>query len=284
MTRRSVRISTTHVIPDHPVITYDDLKRHLDMIDHVIVPVYSVPDPRQPPVGRVVSGDIIKLGDGEYALDINVELFDPEFIPNYGPPADKRVALLDRPHGKYGIWCDLISPDSETTGLLNEISEILKTRIYSRDRTGSTRISPEFFMVIIGIEELPFGYIADSFSRRLGRKKIRQLAGKLTRIYKIPGNNRPDSLLIFDLDVTDRQQRSLLIEVILTNPSEDDIVSLFFGGLGELDRILPPFYLRRLQPKKIVIQYNNGGFRVLYAIEEHGIPMIPRSVSFTSDR
>lgn len=282
MTLRSVRIATTHVIPDHPVVTFDDLKRHLDMIDHVIVPVYSVPDPRQPPVGRVVSGNIVKLGDGEYALDVDVELFDPEFLPDYRAPVNKKVALPDRPQGTSGIWCDMISMDPETTGLLLEISEILGTRIFSRSGAG---ISPEeFFVVIIGVGDISFGYIADSFSRWLDGKKVRRVTEKFTRIYQDPANKRSDSLLIFDLDVTDRQQRVLLIEVILTNPSGDDIESIFFGGFRELDRILPPFYLSRLRPKKIVLHYIDGRFRVLYAIEEHGIPMIPRSASFVDER
>jgi len=98
-------------------------------------------------------------------------------------------------------------------------------------------------------------------------------------MYTTPGEDQPDSLLIFDLDVPDRQQRSLLIEVVLTNPSGNDIESFFSGGFDELDRILPPFYLSRLHPKKIVMNYRDGRFRVLYAIQEQGIPMIPRSDS-----
>jgi hypothetical protein len=281
MTRRSVRVSTTHGIPDHPVVTLEDLKHQLSLIDHVIVPVYSAPDPRQPPVGRVVSGIIVELGNGEYALDVDVELFDPEFIPDREPSGDKRVALLNRPLGRFGIRCDTISMDPKAMGILMEISDLLDTRLSLWNGTGTSRDG--FFTVIIGVGGLSFGYITGSLHRRLGRQKVREIAVKLARVYEIPRNNQPDPLLIFDLDVTDRQQRALLIEVILTNPSREDIESLCTGGLGELDRILPPYYLSRLEPKKIVIHYNEGRFRVLYAVEEHGVPMIPRSATFTAE-
>jgi hypothetical protein len=278
MTRRSVRIATTHVFPDHQAVTLDDLKQHLETVDHMIIPVYSVHDPRQPPIGRVVSGVIVGLDDGEYALDVNVELFDPDFVPMPGASKDKRVAMVNKPHGKFGIWCDMSSTTPEKTEILRGISKILETRISSRSGTG---ILPEdLSIIIIGIVMLPFGYIADTFSRRLSWEKIHLLTGKLILMYSTPVENPPDSLLIFDLDVTDRQQRSLLIEVIMTNPSGSDIETFFSGGLGELDRILPPFYLSRLHPKKIVMNYSDGRFRVLYAIQEQGIPMIPRSDSF----
>ena len=275
MTRRSIRIASTHAFPGYHAVTLDDLKLHLDTIDHVVIPVYSVHDPRQPPIGRVVSGGITALEDGEYALDVNIELFDPDFVFGGGTPVDKKIAILNKPHGKFGIWCDMTSMTPEKTGLLREISQILETRICSGSGTGMLLEEPP--IMIIGIGTLPFGYIADTFSRRLGSEKVRQLTGKLTRMYTVPGEDLPDSLLIFDLDVTDRQQRSLLIEVIMTNPEEKDIESFFSRGLVELDRILPPFYLSRLHPKKIVISYRDDRFRVLYALQEQGIPMIPRS-------
>ena len=280
MTRRSIRIATTHAIQDPQVVTLDDLKRHLATIDHVIIPVYSYHDPRQPPIGRVVSGNIIGLEDGEYALDVNVELFDQDFIPASGVTVDKRVAIVNRPDGKFGIWCDMSTLTPEKTGILREISKILETRISSRSGTGI--LQEGLATLIIGIGMLPFGYIADTFSRRLGSENVHLLAGKLTLMYTIPGEDPTDSLLIFDLDVTDRQQRSLLIEVIMTNPSVKDIETLLSGGLSELDRILPPFYLSRLQPKKIVMNYCDGRFRVLYAIQEQGIPLIPRYFSLSS--
>ncbi len=278
MTRRSIRIATTHAFPDYPAVTLDDLKRHLATIGHVIIPVYSVNDPRQPPIGRVVSCVIVGLEDGEYALDVSIELFGPDFVPEGGTSVDRRVAKLNKPSGKFGIWCDMTSMPPEKTGALREISEILETQICSGSGTGLLQEEP--FILTIGIGTLPFGYIAYTVSSRLGPEKVHQLTGKLTRIYTDPGESRSDSLLIFDLDVTDRQQRSLLIEVIMTNPEEKDIKSFFSGGFGELDRILPPFYMSRLHPKKIVMNYSDGGLRVLYAIQEQGIPMIPRSDSF----
>ncbi|MCX6699517.1 MAG: hypothetical protein NTV68_06270 [Methanomicrobiales archaeon] len=278
MTRRSIRIATTHAFPDYPCVTLDDLKRHLATIGHVIIPVYAVHDPRQPPIGRVVSGVIVALEDGEYALDAGIELFGPDFVPEGGTSVDRRVALLNKPRGKFGIWCDMRSITPEKTGALREIGEILGTHICSGSGNGILQEEP--FILTIGIGTLPFGYIAGTLSRRLTAEKIHLLTGTLTRMYTAPGEDQPDSLLIFDLDVPDRQQRSLLIEVVLTNPSGKDIESFFSGGFDELDRILPPFYLSRLHPKKIVLSYRDGRFRVLYAIQEQGIPMIPRSDSF----
>ncbi len=278
MTRRSIRIASTHAFQDYPAVTLDDLKRHLATIGHEIIPVYSVIDPRRPPIGRVVSGIIVGLEDGEYALDVSIELFGPDFVPEGGTSVDKRVAILNKPSGKFGIWCDMTSMTPEKTGALREISEILETQICSGSSTGKLQEEP--FILTIGIGTLPFGYIAGTLSRRLTAEKILRLTETLTRMYTTPGEDQPDSLLIFDLDVPDRQQRSLLIEVVLTNPSGNDIESFFSGGFPELDRILPPFYLSRLHPKKIVMNYRDGRFRVLYAIQEKGIPMIPRSDSF----
>lgn len=278
MSRRSVRIATTHVVPDHPAMALEDLKQHLDTIDHVIIPVYSVHDPRQPPIGRVVSGVIVGLEDGEYALDVDVELFDPGFIPPPGAAMDKKVTIVNRSQGMFGIWYDMFTITPEKAVILQEISEILETPVSSR--SGDGILQDDLPILIIGIGMLPFGYIADNFYRRLGSEQIHLLTENLTRMYASPGKDPEDSLLIFDLDVTDRQQRSLLIEVIMTNPCMKDIKTFFSEGFRELDRILPPFYLSRLQPRKIVINYSDGRFRVLYAIQEQGIPMIPRSDSF----
>ena len=229
MSRQSVRIATTHVVPDHRAMALEDLKRHLDTIDHVIIPVYSVHDPRQPPIGRVVSGAIVGLEDGEYALDVNVELFDPDFIPSPGAAMDKRVAIVNRAQGRFGIWCDISTVTPEKTVILQEISEILETPVTSGNGAGI--LQDDLPILVIGIGMLPFGYIADTFSRRLGREQIHMLTENLTRLYTSPGEDPADSLLIFDLDVTDRQQRSLLIEVIMTNPCVKDIKTLFSGGI-----------------------------------------------------
>lgn len=280
MTRRTVRIATTFAVPDYPAITLDDLKRHVATIDQVIIPVYSVHDPRQPPIGRVVSGVIVELEDGEYALEVNIEIFDLDFVPVAGSPEDKRIAIFNKPHEMFGIWCDMTSMTPEKTSVMREISEILETRICSGSGTGI--LQGETPIITIGIGTLPFGYIADTISRRLSLEKVHQITGNLTRIYTDSGVDQQDRLLIFDLDVTDKQQRSLLIEVILTNPSGTDIRSFFSSGLRELDRILPPFYLSRLHPKKIAISYNHDRFRVLYALQDQGIPMVPRSDSFTN--
>ncbi len=278
MTRRSICIATTHTLPDYPATTLDDLKQHLATIDHMIIPVYAVCDPRQPPIGRVISGVIAGLEDGESALWVNVELFGPDFVPAVGNSGDKRKAMVSRPDGKFMVWCDMSSLTPEKTELLREICEILETPISSGNVAGPLEEEPS--IITIGIGGLPFGYIADTFSRRLTHEKVFQLTEKFGRIYSSPGEGRKDTLLIFDLDVADRQRRSLLIEVILTNPSELTVRSFFSGGLKELDRILPPFYLSRMRPKKIVMDYREGRFTVVYALQEQGIPMIPRSDSF----
>lgn len=276
MTRRSIRIATTHTSSDAHDVTLEDLKRHLDTIDQMIIPVYSVHDPRVPPIGRVVSGVIVGLEDGGYALDVDVELFDPNFIPKNGISEDKRAAVVKMPPGKFWMSSNNISTTPERTGNLREISNILGTRVSCRSSAGM--LPEELPILIIGIGMLPFGYIAHTISRRLGFEKIHQLKDKITALFTNQGENLPDSLLIFDLDVIDKQKRSLLIEVIMTNPEENDIESFFSGGFGELDRILPPYYLSRLHPEKIVMNYSEGRFRVLFAIQKQGIPMIPRSV------
>ncbi|MEI6293032.1 MAG: hypothetical protein WCP36_05085 [Methanomicrobiales archaeon] len=282
MTRQSVRIATTHQVSDHQCVTLDDLKQHLDTIDHVIIPVYSVHDPRQPPIGRVISGVIVGLDDGEYALDVNVELFGPDFIPKSGTSEDKRVVMVNRPPGKFGIWCNTRSSAPEKAEIIQEISNILGTPVSYR--SSEEILKEELPILIIGIGMLPFGYLAGTFSRRLDGEKVHQLEEKVTLLFTAPGTNLPDSLLIVDLDVTDKQKRSMVIEVIMTNPPGNDIRSFFSGGLGELDRILPPYFLSRLHPKKIVMNYRDGKFRVLYAIQKQGIPMIPRSVISMADR
>jgi hypothetical protein len=248
----------------------------------VIIPVFSAHDPRQPPIGRVISGVIVILDDGEYALDVNVELFGPDFIPKSGSPGDKRVVMINKPRGKFGIWSNATSPTPEKTELVQEISNILRTPVSYR--SSEEMLQEELPVMIIGIGMLRFGYLAGTFLRRLGSEKIHQLEEKLTLLFTAPGENLPDSLLIVDLDVTDKQKRSMVIEVIMTNPRGNDVISFFSGGLGELDRILPPYFLSRLHPEKIVMNYRDGKFRVLYAIQKQGIPMIPRSVISTADR
>jgi hypothetical protein len=281
MTCRSIRIATTHHRSDHPPVTLDHLKQDLDMIDHVIIPVYSVYDPRQPPIGRVISGTIVGLEDGEYALDVNVELFGPDFIPECGDNGDKRVAIVNKPVGKFDVWCSACFVTPEKAAYLSEIATILETSPSYRSNTGMPQ--EDLPVIIISIGMLPFGYIADTISKRLGCEKVHRLLEKLTLMFTLPEENLPESLLIFDLEVADRQGRSLVVEVIMTNPSGKAINSFFSGGLGELNRILPPYYLSRLHPKKIVMNYCEGRFRVLYAIQKQGIPMIPRSVITMAD-
>jgi len=282
MTLQSVRIATTHQVSDHQSVTLDDLKQHLDTINHVIIPVYSVHDPRQPPIGRVISGIIVGLDGGGYALDVNVELFGPDFIPKSRNSDDKRVVMVNRPRGKFGIWCNMISTTPEKTALFQEISNILGTPVVYQ--SCPEMLQEELPIMIIGIGKLPFGYIAGTFSRRLGCEKVHQLEEKVSLLFKSPGKNLPDSLLVVDLDVTDKQKRSLVIEVIMTHPPGNDVRSFFSGGFDELDRVLPPYFLSRLHPKKIVMNYSDGRFRVLYAIQKQGIPMIPRSVISMADR
>jgi hypothetical protein len=277
MTFRSVRIATTHAIHGQQPATLENLKHYLDTIDRVIIPVYSDNDIRTPPIGRVTSGRIVDLWGGGYALDLHVELFGPDFIPGRDLNSEKRILPLYTLHELPGIWCETSCLPPEKISLIRDVCTILGAGISSRNAIGT--LPDEIPAMTISIGILKFGYIADSCLKLINQEKIHLLTGMLGDLYLDAGSNRNDQLLIFDLFVADMQVRTILVEVIITNPSEKKIESFFGTGLRELDRVLTPYYLSRLHPEKIVIQYCEERFRVIYALQGQGIPMVPRSNS-----
>jgi len=274
MTLRKIVIATTCPGKGMAAVTYEDLARNRDLIDHSILPVYEGNDPRSVPIGRVISGELTRRDDGEYALEITVELFGPDISLHSARRSDKKFLISGDPGRSGGLVYPPEFDLPERLGLVRSICSALAVNATRSSGIGSTGVGTSAFT--IGLGSVPFGYIRSAIHERFDKDTIRTLRKDIPGLFSPGEGTGSVPLLAINLWVFDQAGRETLVEIIVPRPSAREIRMLIPEGLGDLDRLLPPYYLSRSGPKKIVMSYLGGRYRVLYALEEHGLPLVPR--------
>jgi hypothetical protein len=259
-----IRMITTHVDKHNESISVDALDDFVRLVNQQYIPVGVEHDPRIPPIGRVLSANIEKLPDGEFAVDGIVEMFQGKEIEFKDDGREIPLELAGE--------VITISPDRSyrhlgDAKLVQEISELVKGKVKQQLKKSQEPIS-----ILIIAATFIAGGIAQGLLSKIGEDVWDIFKTKLNDLVNSKKRAEKDRLLIFEFTV-DAENNPLCLETILTNPSESDINKFFREGLKQLDEQTNRFFKHRHYLRKVVFEYKNNKLTVAFGLRKDGVPL-----------
>ncbi len=260
-----IRMMTTHVDKHNERMSVDALNDFVNLVNQQYIPVGVEHDPRIPPIGRIISAQIEKLPDGEFAVDGIAEIYEKgQEIEFKNDGREIPVELTEA-----GIT---ISPDrsylqSNDKELLIELEQLVNGEIKP-----AIKKSVEPISILIIASSFIAGGIAQGFFGKIGedvwdklKNKINELVNSKTRVEK-------DRLLVFEFTVG-LEDNPLCLETILTNPSEGEIRKFLDEGLQQLDEKTNRFFRHRHYLRKVVFEYKDNKLKIIFGLRKDGVPL-----------
>jgi hypothetical protein len=265
MERIEVVLSTTHVDRHNERFSVGALESMVEQVQSNIFPMGVEHDPRIPPVGRIVDAELREREDGEYQVVGTVEIFESgdeipsldrdRTVPVRSPDTEGLQAVYDRSYR---------GEDDQQT--IKELVEILGTEPKEEGKKSYEVLS---VLTIAGL--FMVGRIAGGFFKEMGADAYKSFKSKVKGLLDRKADERDERLMKFNPTVK-VDDRLVEIEVILTNPTDDEIESFFEEGLQELDDIIPN-HIRDESINKIVYEYEGRSITVNFGLREDGIPV-----------
>lgn len=282
------------------VITREAVTGMLAQIQERPVPVNIEHDPTQPPVGRVVRGQLVELDDGEVALEIETEMLKgggPAAIYPVSRLAEAAAALASIPAqvGRLDLVIDERSyrPDDleELRGIAADVAEtnVLDTVV---------RFSqlPDALLVFeLGLPATAAFWFSKGFFSKFGERVGDELGGEvgqdLARAYRAlkaklrevvrrrqPSDRPPLTMLSFMID----RRSGGLIQVEGSSRAEDDgLDDLLDGGqdLLTVARVYAELVPEPERLERLHFAREDGAWKLRYGLDDEAMPVMVLVVS-----
>lgn len=259
---------TTHVDRHNDRFTLEALESMRRQINSTYLPFIFNHDPRCPPLGRVISADIVSLADGEHALEAEVEVFESGPLPPL--VGSRSIPLRELPGDSLVLTIDRTFSLPEFEESVAAISTVFGCPPQYEVKKALDPIA----VLAISAGALTVGRFASSFFSRLGSNAADALSARLKEIF---ARKQADEvrLLKFEFEF-EHNGDSCRAEVILSGPSEAEIDRFLGGGLHEIDRLLPGWLGQTDGLVRYVFEYSNGKASLKFAVRRDAVPVFPR--------
>ena len=262
-------VATTHVDLHGDRMALQALQGLARQVGEHYLPVDVNHDPRYPPVGRVDSAEIIELPDGEYAIQCTQEMFEEADSLESLNGDGRKIRIKDQNIQTIAVEYDRTFRDEKGEELLRELSQI-SGEDEKPTQTLKKAVEPiSTLLIAAGICAL--GSIAVGFFTKLGSDFYDKLKNALISYYR--DNNSSERLLDFCF-VTQQNNSTFEIHVLVVNPTEQKLNELFNSRFNEIDTRLSSLPLIDSDVAKIVFEYNNQKLLMLYAVRSDSVPVL----------
>lgn len=268
-TKLTVRLTTTHVDRHGERMALESLETMKEQTNAKIIPMGVEHDPRIAPKGRVLSAELIELEDGEYALDGVAEIFNEDYS-NIEDVGDREIPVREYEDSKFKIIADRNYRSEESRLALNELAQVLQTDDEYEEEIKKSLDPISILTIAAGFA---LGNIFAGFFKKMGADGYDALKNKLINIFG-KDNEGQERLFTFDSTIVEGD-KAVNVEVILSDPSDDDIQNFFDNGIKELDDVLPQHFNSDHGYKRIVFGYKNGELKINFAVLKNGVPVYP---------
>lgn len=261
-------MATTHVDLHNECLTREALEDAVEQLKHNYLPINYNHDIRYPPLGRIVSAEVIKLPDGEYALQATGELFE-ELDPLEELAGDGReVPVRFAETRTFTIQFDRTFRDENGQELIERLHNL----------SGSEEKPTEFIKKALEPIQVLFiasgvyiiGSIAKGFLSKLGSDIYEKLRDTLIAYYR--KKKVPESILDFCFYVKDGTRR-LEVHILVVNPTEQNVSELLHSHFAQLDDILTSLPLQKSSISQVVLEYKQKDFSIRYAVRKDSVPL-----------
>lgn len=259
-------IATTHVDKQDERISKNALDGMAERIEENIMPVNLEHDPRHPPIGRMISAEVVQLPDGEFGVSAQMEIFD-EADHVLDELQDRKLKIetdkLDRPIIGFDYSYYNQKQHSEKVDGFEDLG--LEVRLQSKK--AAFPISE--LVLILGALGGP---VLAGFLKKLGEDAYEALK---ERIKGALADRRADSDEYLHRVEWSKEIDGRLTEIriVLSNPSDQEIDWFYDEGLGQLDEELSHFHTGPHQVRRIVLVIEDFSVSTIHAVNEKGLPL-----------
>ncbi len=263
-------VATTHLDRHNERLTIAALESMRERIRTSFLPFIVNHDPRYAPIGRVVDAEITDLPDGQHALEAEIEVFESDPLPPLR--ADRSMYFRELPRDSLVLTIDRSFNRPEFQGTLDAIAHEFGTPVQFEGKKALDPIA----VLIISASALTVGSFFKSFFSRLGENAADLVARKLKELFSDRRTLDHVQLLRFEFEF-EYEGVPRRAEVILTDPSAEDIDSFLKDGLQRLDQVLPACLDGPDSVVQYVFFYSQGNLEFRFAVRSDAIPLVPGS-------
>jgi hypothetical protein len=260
-------MATTHVDLHNECLTPEALEDAVEQLKHNYVPINYNHDIRYPPLGRVVSAEVIKLPDGEYALQATGELFEESDSPHKLAGDGREIPTSSVETQTFHIQFDRTFRDEDGQELVDRLHKLSESVEKPAEFIKKALEPIQVLLIASGIYIV--GSIAKGFLSKLGSDIYEKLRDTLIAYYR---NKTPESILDFCFYVKEGARR-VEVHVLLVNPTVENVSELLQSNFAELDEILSSLPLQKSNVSQVVLEYKNKELSVRYAVRNDSVPL-----------
>lgn len=259
---------TSHVDLHGDVFHPEGLAEFADSLNRMYLPMGVEHDPRIAPIGRVVSGKLVKLDDGAYAVKGICEVFEEgDEIKITDPSREVPIDIHDP--NSLEVLYDRTYRDPESQEIIAEIASLFGSTPEERCKKS---VEPLSILTIAGA--FVAGAIASGFFNKLGSDAYDALKAGLKRLFGNKKQRAKDSLLVFQFTLP-VHGAMMNAEVILTNPTSEDIEAFFQNGIKLLDQVTPGYSMSQNDLRRIVFEFSGGNLHLRFGVRKDAVPLFP---------
>lgn len=260
-------MATTHLDRQGDKLTLEALEQMADHVKSYYIPLTVEHDPRIPPIGRVENAFIRQNIDGEYELVGNIVIFEPEDnFETYS--SDKEIILDQTKNNTIKLKYDINYRNQIDNAIFCEIKE--KTGI--KNQYVAKKAYEPISVITVVAGTFIVGEIAKGFMSRFSNDTYEIFKKCLKKLLIHKKENEKEKLLSIELSVLKNKQR-FLIEIICTNPDDQDIDNILEEHLSKLDFIIEKHLSTDIDIRKLVYEIKNGKLKIQFAIRKDCVPL-----------
>ncbi len=257
-----VIMSSTKLDKHNEKMTKEALEKMAENVNKYYIPVGIEHDPRIEPQGRVISAEVFQGEDGEYYLKGIIETF----TENSEIKSDsEKIMRID----KFNNDCLELHYDrsyKDDLDLLNEINYAINSSVKPQFQNKKS-LEPLSLLTIGGA--FIAGGIASGFLNKIGSDAWDKIKPLLSQLFN--KNKAQEKLFSLNL-VVDHNGEKILIDIILTNPTEEDLDKLYLK-INEIDAFITPILSTNFNIRKFVIEFKDGLFNSKFIVKKDCVPI-----------
>jgi len=262
------RIASSHVDKQNEVIAVEALRGLVETINSTYVPMSQEHDPRIAPVGRVVSAELVALPDGEHAVDAVMELFEGESV-RYEPNGRRlAVRTYNADDATVVARYDRSFDDDESLKLLGEVGEVLGVEPQQELKKS---VEPVSVLALVGA--FLAGQISVGFLQAIGQDAWEKVKERYRKLVVRQQALSKDRILMADLFLARGDGTQLNVQVLVEQPSIDDVEALYETAMRRLEEVAPMYLGNSDTVARVVFEYRDGKLTELYSVRDDGVPL-----------
>lgn len=265
MRREKAVIATTRLDRHRDKFTREALEAAAEEMSSVYLPMVFNHDPRIAPLGRAVEAEVQELPDGEYGLVVTQEVFEPgdELSDLTG---EREMAMRRLEHERFTVVCDRSYSAPEDAAILNELAEA-GIKVEREEKKALEPIS----VLLLGVGVAASAFAA-GFLNKMGADTWDCLRPRLRKLLSRRREERREYLFILELQV-EREDNVLSIQVILSDPDEEELSAFFTAGVSLLARSVPSVVKLDERIRRVVLHWKNGALEPGFAVRSDCVPL-----------